>query len=70
MNTTFLFSKARWALAPNFCPWVTRKSYSFDTNHMLGTLDFTGLEHWAPFSFLQKPRRDNPKIFCKSKKIF
>ena len=51
MNTTFLFSKARWALAPNFCPWVTRKSYSFDTNHMLGILDFTGLEHWAPVSF-------------------
>ena len=29
----------------------TKKSYFFHTNHMLGTLDFTGLEHWAPFNF-------------------
>ena len=23
----------------------------FHTNHMLGTLDFTVLQHWAPFNF-------------------
>ena len=23
----------------------------FHTNHMLGTLDFTGYEHWAPLNF-------------------
>ena len=39
------------ALAPNFCSWATRKSQFFHTNHMLGTLDFTGSEHWAPFNF-------------------
>ena len=33
------------------CPRVTRKSQIFNTNHMLGTLDFTGSEHWAPFNF-------------------
>ena len=25
----------------------------FHTNHMLGTLDFTVSEHWAPFNFPQ-----------------
>ena len=44
-------SRARWPLAPNFCPWATRKSEIFHTNHMLGTLDFTVSEHWAPFNF-------------------
>ena len=44
-------SRALWPLAPNFCPWVTRKSPVFHTNHMLGTLDFTVSEHWAPFNF-------------------
>ena len=29
----------------------TRKSQIFHTNHMLGTLDFTVSEHWAPFNF-------------------
>ena len=37
--------------APNFCPQATRKSQIFHTNHMLGTLDFTVSEHWAPFNF-------------------
>ena len=36
--------------ARNFFPRVTRKSH-FHTNHMLGTLDFTVFEHWAPFNF-------------------
>ena len=45
-------SRARWPLAPNFCSWATRKSQIFHTNHMLGTLDFTGSEHWVPFNFL------------------
>ena len=44
-------SRARWPLAPNFCCWATRKSQIFHTNHMLGTLDFTGSEYWAPFNF-------------------
>ena len=44
-------SRARWALAPNFCSWATRKSQIFHTNHMLGTLDFTGSEQWAPSNF-------------------
>ena len=44
-------SRARWPLAPNFCPRATRKSQIFHTNHMLGTLDFTVSEHWAPFNF-------------------
>ena len=34
-------SRARWPLAPTFCPVVTRKSQIFCTIHMLGTLDFT-----------------------------
>ena len=38
-------------LASNFCPWATRKSQIFYTNHMLGTLDFTVSEHWASFNF-------------------
>ena len=44
-------SRAWWPLAPNFCPWATRKSQIFHTNPMLGTLDFTVSEHWAPFNF-------------------
>ena len=44
-------SGARSPLVPNFCSRVTRKSQIFHTNHMLGTLDFTGSEHWAPFNF-------------------
>ena len=44
-------SRARWPLAPNFCPRATRKFQIFHTNHMLGTLDFTVSEHWAPFNF-------------------
>ena len=44
-----LCSSGAWSpLAPNFCSRVTRKSQIFHTNHMLGTLDFTGSEHWAP----------------------
>ena len=38
-------SRARWSWAPNFCPWVTRKSQILHTNHTLGTLDFTVSEH-------------------------
>ena len=44
-------SRARWPLAPNFCPRATRKSQIFHTNHTLGTLDFTDSEDWAPFNF-------------------
>ena len=46
-----LSSRARWPLESNFCPRATRKSQIFHTNHMLGTLDFTVSEHWAPFNF-------------------
>ena len=44
-------SRAWWPLAPNFCSRATRKSQIFHTNHMLGNLDFTVSEHWAPFNF-------------------
>ena len=48
--TRLCSSRARWPQAPNFCSWVTRKSQIFHTNHMLGSLDFTGSENWAPFN--------------------
>ena len=44
-------SRARWPVVPNFCSWATRKSYYFHENHMLGALDFTSSEHWAPLNF-------------------
>ena len=44
-------SRARWPVAPTFCSWATRKSYYFHANHMLGALDFTSSERWAPFNF-------------------
>ena len=28
-----------------------QESWSFHTNPMLGNLEFTSSEHWAPFSF-------------------
>ena len=34
-------SRARWPLAPNFCPQATRKSQIFHTNHKLGSLQFS-----------------------------
>ena len=40
-----------WRLT--LCPRPTTKSQIFHTNHMLGTLDFTVSEHWAPFNFPQ-----------------
>ena len=51
LNARLCSSRARWPLGPNFCPRATRKSQIFHTNHMLGTLDFTVSEHWAPFNF-------------------
>ena len=50
-NSGLYSSRARWPLAPNFCPQATRKSQIFHTNHMLGTLHFKVSEHWAPFNF-------------------
>ena len=50
-RTGLCSSRARWPLAPNFCPRATKKSQIFHTNHLLGTLDFTVSEHWAPFNF-------------------
>ena len=44
-------SRTQWPVVPNFCSLLTRKICFFHTNHMLGTLDFTGSEHWAPFNF-------------------
>ena len=52
-NSGLCFSSARWPVAPNVCSWATRKSQIFHTNRMLGTLDFTVSEHWAPFNFPQ-----------------
>ena len=43
--------RALWPQAPNFCPQATRKSQIFHTNHMLGTLNFTGSKYWALFNF-------------------
>ena len=51
VNPGLCSSRAQWPLAPNFCLRATRKSQIFQTNHMLGTLDFTVSEHWAPFNF-------------------
>ena len=34
-----------------FMPNITTNHAITYTNHMLGTLDFTGSEHWAPFNF-------------------
>ena len=38
-------SRAQSPLALNFCSWATRKSHNFHTNHLPGTLGFTGSEH-------------------------
>ena len=38
-------------LAPYFCSWATRESKLFYRNTLLGTLDFTGSEHQASFTF-------------------
>ena len=35
----------------NFFSRATRKSFPFHRNHLLGTLDFTSSECWAPFNF-------------------
>ena len=48
--TRLCSNRAQWPLAPNFCPQATGNSQFFHTNHMLGTLDFTGSEHRAPFN--------------------
>ena len=40
-----------WPMALNYCSGATRKLEFFHRNHMLGTQDFTGSEHWAPFNF-------------------
>ena len=55
VNPGLCSSRAQWPLAPNICPRATRKSQIFHTNHMLGTLDFTVSEYWAPFNFPQSP---------------
>ena len=62
------FSLARWALVPNFCSWVTRKSLFvcfFNTNHMLANLDFTGSEHWGHYNF---PQRVQPCALFRAKR--
>ena len=51
IHTGLCSSRSQWPLAANFCSWATRTSQVFHTNHMLGTLDFTGSEYWAPFNF-------------------
>ena len=39
-----------WPLVPNHCSGTTR---FFHRNHVLGTQDLTGSEHWASFNFSQ-----------------
>ena len=46
-------SRAQWPLGPNFCSQATRKSQFSHKNQMLGTLDFTGSQCWAPLNFPQ-----------------
>ena len=64
------FSRARWPMASKFCSRATSKSLLFHRNHMLGTLDFTRSEHWAPFIiFLRaQPCRLSVQILCKARK--
>ena len=45
------------------CSWVTRKSEIFHTNHMLGSLDFTGAEDWAPFNVPWSTALANTKTY-------
>ena len=40
-----------WPVMLNYFSGATRKF--FHRNHMLGTQDFMGPEHWAPFNFFQ-----------------
>ena len=40
-------------LVPNFCRWGTRKPWLFHSNLMLGTMDFIGSVHLAPFRLSQ-----------------
>ena len=63
VQTRLCSSRARCALAPNFCSWVTRKSEIFHTNHMLGSLDFTGAEDWAPFNVPWSTALANTKTY-------
>ena len=57
-------------VAPNFCSWVTRKSQFFHTNHMLGTLDFTGSEHQDPFNFPQSTALISMHIFFPNRRVW
>ena len=50
LNAGLCSSSTQWPLEPNFFSWATWKSEFFHTNHMLGTLNFTSSEHWAPFN--------------------
>lgn len=40
-----------WTQVPDFCSWATKKILVLFFNNMLDTLDLTGIEHWALFSF-------------------
>ena len=53
VHSGLCFSRAWWPVVPNFCSRLARKTFAFHTNHMLGTLDFSVSEHWAPFKFAQ-----------------
>ena len=46
-----VFQQYLVACGVQLLPLATRKSQSFYRNPMLGTLDFTGSEHRAPFDF-------------------
>ena len=56
-------SSAWWPLVPKFCSWATRESQLVHTNHTLGTLDFTGSEHRAPFNFFQNRALTFDRLF-------
>ena len=44
-------TRSRWPVASLFFSRATRKCYFFHKNPMLGVLDFTSSEYWAPFNF-------------------
>ena len=53
-------NSTQWPLVPYFCSWATQEFQFFHKKHMLGTLDFTVSELWAPFNFSQSPTLISP----------
>lgn len=58
----------QWRVVPNFCSWVTRKSYFSHLNHVLGTLDFLSSENWAPFTFFKENSLVHLQLYDRGRK--